>query len=201
MSLALFDSVVLSMLLSSQTTQKSGTEMWGQEHEKPKGRCFLLVVCPLPKLHSFYLRHFKSFWLNTWTPPIKMPSRFPHKCITHTYMNGHLWSAQMSDGIEPWPFRMSQVGKKAACIFLISLHEHVKGYSRATAKICWSFLVFLCRAIFVKVPAQSLHVTPGIHLYISFMRIIIWDGALWVWCLFAEFPVLLNVRCRMLACF
>lgn len=78
---------------------------------------FLACCLSTAKLHSFYLRYFKSFWLNIWTPPIKMPSRSPHKCITHTYMNGHLWSTQMSDGTEPWPFRMSQVGKKAACIF------------------------------------------------------------------------------------
>lgn len=135
MSLALFDSVALSMLLSSQTTQKSGTEMWGQEHEKPKGQCFLLGVCPLPKLRSFYCRQpFKSIWLNVWTPPIKMPSRSPHTCITHAYMNGRLWSTQCLTVLSPGPLGCPRLVRKQLEFFFNVSSWTCKGLFKSYCK-------------------------------------------------------------------
>lgn len=58
----------------------------------------------------------------------------------------------------------------------------------------------LCSALATEVPAQSLHVGPGVHLNTLCMRIIIWDGVLWVRCSFAEFPVLANIICKIIAC-
>ena len=100
--------------------------------------CCLSIGKTVP-LHSFYLRQsFKSFWLNVWTPPTEMPSRSPdtHALRAHpcTLIFRHLWSTQLPESVEPQPFRVSQVGKKAAYIFFVSLHEHVKGYSNATVR-------------------------------------------------------------------
>lgn len=85
-----------------------------------------LSIAKTLSLHSFYLgQSFKSFWLNVWIPSTKMPTRSPDTDAlhTHTYtpLFKHLWSTQLSDCVEPWPFRMSQVGKKAAYIFLCLL--------------------------------------------------------------------------------
>lgn len=47
---------------------------------------------------------------------------------------------------------------------------------------------------------SNLHAASGVPLNTPCMRIIIWDGALRGHCSFVEFPVLVNVICRVLAC-
>lgn len=47
---------------------------------------------------------------------------------------------------------------------------------------------------------SNLHAAPGVPLNTPCMRIIIWDGVLRGHCSFVEFPVLVNVICRVLAC-